>query len=67
MRRVLAHLSSASLPYHFHSLDCLEQTLGPRIGYLPLLIPVIKAHFSNALPPGVDTVWFEYKGLPLKW
>jgi hypothetical protein len=46
---------------------CLEQTLGPRIGYLPLLIPVIRAHFSNALPPGVDTVWFEYKGLPLKW
>ncbi|KAL6848366.1 hypothetical protein ACP4OV_021660 [Aristida adscensionis] len=42
-------------------------TLGPRIGYLPLLIPVIKAHFSSALPPGVDTVWFEYKGLPIKW
>jgi autophagy-related protein 5 len=34
---------------------------------LPLLIPIIKAHFSSTLPPGVDTVWFEYKGLPLKW
>jgi hypothetical protein len=51
----------------YGSSFCLEQTLGPRIGYLPLLIPVIKAHFSNALPPGVDTVWFEYEGLPLKW
>ncbi|GAA0175589.1 membrane trafficking regulatory protein [Lithospermum erythrorhizon] len=41
--------------------------LAPRIGYLPLLVPQIKPFFSNALPPGVDTVWFEYKGLPLKW
>ena len=53
--------------FNYGSSFCLEQTLGPRIGYLPLLIPVIKAHFSSALPPGVDTVWFEYKGLPLKW
>lgn len=30
-------------------------------------MPIIKAHFSSTLPPGVDTVWFEYKGLPLKW
>ncbi|KAK4802957.1 hypothetical protein SAY86_001160 [Trapa natans] len=41
--------------------------LAPRIGYLPLLIARIRPHFSSALPPGVDTVWFEYKGLPLKW
>ncbi|XP_077219531.1 autophagy protein 5-like [Tasmannia lanceolata] len=41
--------------------------LGPRVGYLPLLIPLIKPHFHSALPPGVDTVWFDYKGLPLKW
>ncbi|XP_058098171.1 autophagy protein 5 isoform X2 [Magnolia sinica] len=41
--------------------------LGPRIGYLPLLIPLIKPHFNSTLPPGVDTVWFDYKGLPLKW
>ncbi|KAI4340741.1 hypothetical protein MLD38_025550 [Melastoma candidum] len=41
--------------------------LAPRIGYLPLLVPQIKPHFDNALPPGVDTVWFDYKGLPLKW
>ncbi|KAG6687330.1 hypothetical protein I3842_11G064700 [Carya illinoinensis] len=43
------------------------QILAPRIGYLPLLIPHIKPHFNSALPPGVDTVWFEYRGLPLKW
>ncbi|KAI4299660.1 hypothetical protein L6164_033096 [Bauhinia variegata] len=41
--------------------------LAPRIGYLPLLVSLVKPHFSSALPPGVDTVWFEYKGLPLKW
>ncbi|KAL4186343.1 hypothetical protein AMTRI_Chr09g33420 [Amborella trichopoda] len=41
--------------------------LGPRNGYLPLLIPLIKPHFSSTLPPGLDTVWFDYKGLPLKW
>nr|CAD1840787.1 unnamed protein product [Ananas comosus var. bracteatus] len=41
--------------------------LGPRLGYLPLLVPIIKAHFSSTLPPGTDTVWFDYKGLPLKW
>ncbi|XP_051147337.1 autophagy protein 5 [Andrographis paniculata] len=41
--------------------------LAPRIGYLPLLVPQIKPFFSGSLPPGVDTVWFEYKGLPLKW
>ncbi|XP_052190370.1 autophagy protein 5 isoform X14 [Diospyros lotus] len=41
--------------------------LAPRIGYLPLLVPQIKPFFSSALPPGTDTVWFEYKGLPLKW
>ncbi|XP_072968486.1 autophagy protein 5 [Typha angustifolia] len=41
--------------------------LGPRIGYLPLLVPLIKAHFSSSLPPGNDTIWFDYRGLPLKW
>ncbi|KAL8550084.1 hypothetical protein ACS0TY_008786 [Phlomoides rotata] len=41
--------------------------LAPRLGYLPLLVPQIKPFFSSSLPPGVDTVWFEYKGLPLKW
>lgn len=43
------------------------QILGPRIGYLPLLISSIKPHFNDTLPPGSDSVWFEYKGLPLKW
>ncbi|OAY60577.1 autophagy protein 5 isoform X1 [Manihot esculenta] len=41
--------------------------LAPRIGYLPLLIHLIKPHFAATLPPGVDTVWFDYNGLPLKW
>ncbi|GKB27583.1 autophagy protein 5 [Tanacetum coccineum] len=41
--------------------------LAPRIGYLPLLSSQLKPFFSGALPPGVDTIWFEYKGLPLKW
>lgn len=45
----------------------LFQILAPRIGYLPLLAPQVKPFFSGTLPPGVDTVWFEYKGLPLKW
>ncbi|PKA60639.1 Autophagy protein 5 [Apostasia shenzhenica] len=41
--------------------------LGPRLGYLPLLIPLIKPYFNDSLPPGADTFWFDYKGLPLKW
>ncbi|KAM6581038.1 hypothetical protein CsatA_004812 [Cannabis sativa] len=41
--------------------------LAPRLGYLPLLASQIKPHFSSTLPPGVDTIWFEYRGLPLKW
>ncbi|KAG5620706.1 hypothetical protein H5410_005924 [Solanum commersonii] len=41
--------------------------LAPRIGYLPLLAQKVKPFFSNSLPPGVDTIWFEYNGLPLKW
>lgn len=45
----------------------LFQILAPRLGYLPLLASQIKPHFSSTLPPGVDTIWFEYKGLPLKW
>lgn len=43
------------------------QILAPRIGYLPLLAPLIKPYFSSTLPPGVDTIWFDYNGLPLKW
>lgn len=41
--------------------------MAPRIGYLPLLVGLIKPYFGSSLPPGVDTIWFEYKGLPLKW
>ncbi|XP_048437650.1 autophagy protein 5 isoform X2 [Pyrus x bretschneideri] len=41
--------------------------LAPRIGYLPLLASLLKPYFSSALPPRLDTIWFEYKGLPLKW
>ncbi|XP_022759389.1 autophagy protein 5 isoform X4 [Durio zibethinus] len=41
--------------------------LAPRIGYLPLLASLLKPYFSSTLPPGVDTIWFDYNGLPLKW
>jgi autophagy-related protein 5 len=41
--------------------------LAPRIGYLPLLIPLIKPYFKDSLPPGEDSIWFDYKGFPLKW
>ncbi|XP_074288977.1 autophagy protein 5-like [Silene latifolia] len=41
--------------------------LAPRLGYLPLIAPQLKACFSSTLPPGDDTVWFDYKGMPLKW
>jgi autophagy-related protein 5 len=41
--------------------------MAPRLGYLPLLASKIEPHFRAALPPGTDTIWFEYQGLPLKW
>ncbi|KAL3699560.1 hypothetical protein R1sor_017582 [Riccia sorocarpa] len=41
--------------------------LAPRNGYLPLLADSIKPHFQSTLPPGPDTIWFEYQSLPLKW
>ncbi|XP_068637030.1 autophagy protein 5-like isoform X2 [Aristolochia californica] len=66
----------AAIPLQIH-LDGSEITtltppplflvMGPRLGYLPLLIPLLKPHFNSSLPPGVDTIWFDYKGLPLKW
>ncbi|KAL9266439.1 Autophagy protein 5-like protein [Drosera capensis] len=59
-----------SFEYDFDSVEVVNRILGvlaPRIGYLPLLALQIKPVFSAALPPGTDTVWFEYKGSPLKW
>ncbi|XP_068643031.1 autophagy protein 5 isoform X1 [Aristolochia californica] len=66
----------AAIPLQIH-LDESEITtltppppslvMGHRLGYLPLLIPLLKPHFNSSLPPGVDTIWFDYKGLPLKW
>eukprot|EP00850_Spirogloea_muscicola_P020784 SM000226S07425 [mRNA] locus=s226:148662:151472:- [translate_table: standard] len=41
--------------------------MAPRIGYLPLLAQPLRQHFQVALPPGQDTVWLDYQGLPLKW
>eukprot|EP00850_Spirogloea_muscicola_P006609 SM000031S11618 [mRNA] locus=s31:731739:734553:+ [translate_table: standard] len=41
--------------------------MAPRIGYLPLLAQSLRQHFQVALPPGQDTVWLDYQGLPLKW
>ncbi|XP_047324216.1 autophagy protein 5 [Impatiens glandulifera] len=62
------------LQIHLHDSDVTTTPppspaliLAPRIGYLPLLVPQIRPFFSDALPPGADTVWFDYKGLPLKW
>eukprot|EP00850_Spirogloea_muscicola_P008260 SM000043S15888 [mRNA] locus=s43:751626:754430:- [translate_table: standard] len=43
------------------------QLMAPRIGYLPLLAHSLRQHFQVALPPGQDTVWLDYQGLPLKW
>jgi len=41
--------------------------LAPRLGYLPLLVALIKPYFKESLPPGEDSIWFDYKGFPLKW
>ncbi|GJP52235.1 hypothetical protein CLOM_g11372 [Closterium sp. NIES-68] len=38
-----------------------------RMSLLPLLIPALAAHFHPSLPPGHDTVWLDFNGLPLKW
>jgi autophagy-related protein 5 len=65
-----------AIPLHLHLHESEVTTLpppppalilAPRIGYLHLLAQQIKPFFSGALPPGVDTIWFDYKGLPLKW
>ncbi|KZV22312.1 autophagy protein 5 [Dorcoceras hygrometricum] len=67
---------AGAIPLQIHLHDSEVTTLPPptpalilasRLGYLPLLVPQIKPFFSSSLPPGVDTVWFDYKGLPLKW
>ncbi|CAI5994013.1 unnamed protein product, partial [Closterium sp. NIES-65] len=38
-----------------------------RMSFLPLLVPALAAHFHPFLPPGHDTVWLDFNGLPLKW
>ncbi|KNA20386.1 hypothetical protein SOVF_052660 isoform A [Spinacia oleracea] len=72
----LKYVWKGAIPLQIHLHDSEVATLpppppvlilAPRIGYLPLLAPQIKPLFSSTLPPGDDTVWFEYKGLPLKW
>lgn len=72
----LKYVWKGAIPLQIHLHDSEVTTLpppppvlmlAPRIGYLPLLAPQIKPLFSSTLPPGDDTVWFEYKGLPLKW
>ncbi|XP_010549795.1 PREDICTED: autophagy protein 5 [Tarenaya hassleriana] len=62
------------LQIHLHKSDVASHpapppalVLAPRIGYLPLLVPLIKPYFKDSLPPGEDSIWFDYKGLPLKW
>ncbi|KAL9932557.1 hypothetical protein V8E36_008674 [Tilletia maclaganii] len=46
----------------------------PRISYLPLLLPVLRKYFLEALLDEAtllslkeDSFWFEYNGQPLKW
>jgi hypothetical protein len=41
--------------------------LAPRQAFLPLLSAACATHFADALPPGVDAVWFSANGVPLKW
>lgn len=70
------HVWMGAIPLHLH-LHSSEVTslpapppfliLAPRNGYLPLLVDAIRPHFNSALPPGSDTIWFDYQGLPLKW
>ena len=49
------------------SVPAGAQFLVPRQAYLHGLVPELLPFFSNLLPPGEDTPWFEYEGLPLKW
>ena len=39
----------------------------PRSAYLPMLAAPALALHRDLLPPGEDTTWFSYRGLPLKW
>ena len=43
------------------------QMMAPLHGYLPWLAEELKPHFASALPPGDDAIWFDYRGIPLKW
>lgn len=47
-----------------------RQICFPRISYLPLLLPRLRAFFSHSLiNPNVDAHrgWFSFEGVPLKW
>ncbi len=42
----------------------------PRVGYLPAYVDQVVGHFEECAPPGPQgrtSVWYEYKGIPLKW
>ncbi|KAG4966516.1 Autophagy protein 5 [Glycine soja] len=76
MSEAQKHVWEGAIPLQIHLHESEVTTLpppppalvlAPRLGYLPLLISLLKPQFSSTLPPGVDTIWFEYKGLPLKW
>eukprot|EP01112_Ceratiomyxa_fruticulosa_P016780 TRINITY_DN5116_c0_g1_i3.p1 TRINITY_DN5116_c0_g1~~TRINITY_DN5116_c0_g1_i3.p1 ORF type:complete len:373 (-),score=78.06 TRINITY_DN5116_c0_g1_i3:79-1197(-) len=41
--------------------------LASRNSYITILSNTVKDHFSNAAPAVVDEIWFDYKGIPLKW
>ncbi|CAM8909811.1 unnamed protein product [Rhodiola kirilowii] len=52
-----------------HCSSCSSSSHGVSSSHriLALVSISIEASFWDALPPGTDTIWFEYKGLPLKW
>lgn len=38
-----------------------------RVAYLPMIAHRCLSLHKTLLPPGEDTTWFSYRGLPLKW
>lgn len=48
--------------------DHVFQLLVPRLSYLTLVTDKVQRHFQRAISnEGVDEMWFEYDGQPLKW
>jgi len=41
--------------------------VAPRGSYLPLVTASVREHFMLSAPVLIDEMWFDYKGIPLKW